>query len=125
MPAPHAPATARAATIRAAVQVIREGGIVGLMPEGDVGPTPALLEAREGTGNFLLLLAAGGARFLPLGIYEEGGRMVLHTGESFSLDMPPDASRQNRDLWARTTVMRRVKELLPQPLWGAYADEPS
>jgi 1-acyl-sn-glycerol-3-phosphate acyltransferase len=115
-----APAGARAASMRAALQEVRKGHIVGIMPEGDVGPTPEMLEAREGAGTFLLMMAAAGARILPSGLFEEDGRLVVRIGEAFDLRAPGDVPRDERDRWARDLVMRRVRDLLPEPLWGVY-----
>lgn len=123
MPAPYAPAARRAAAMRHAAGETKAGRILGLMPEGDVGPTPELLEAREGVGSFLLLLAASGARMLPVGLYEEDGRLVAHFGAPFHLDPPPEIAKADRDRWARHRVMLAVRDLLPEPLWGFYKKE--
>jgi hypothetical protein len=120
MSPPDAPAASRARSMRAAAQTIKGGGIIGLMPEGDVGATPELLEAREGAGAFLLLLAAAGARILPLALYEEEDRLVAHFGAPFDLTAPRDIPRERRDRWARDRVMLALRDLLPRPLWGAY-----
>jgi hypothetical protein len=117
MPPPDAPAAPRAASMRAAAGMIRAGRIIGLMPEGDVGPTPELLPAREGVGAFLLLLRAP---VVPIGLYEEDGRFVVHAGEPFTLTPPRDLPKDGRDRWARTRVMTAIRDLLPEPLWGAY-----
>jgi 1-acyl-sn-glycerol-3-phosphate acyltransferase len=119
MPSPHAPATARAGAMRAAVQEIKEGHIIGLMPEGDVGATPELLEAREGVGAFLLLLA-GRAPLLPVGLYEENDRLVADFGSPFPLELPAEVPKNDRDRWVRDRVMRAIRDLLPEPLWGIY-----
>jgi 1-acyl-sn-glycerol-3-phosphate acyltransferase len=123
MAPPDASPSSRAASMRLAVDALRGGAILGLMPEGTVGATPELLEAREGAGSFLLLLAASGARFLPVGIYEEEETLVARFGEPFHLKPPPKLSREPRDSWARTQTMTAIRNLLPPPLWGAYRDE--
>ncbi|MBV9278768.1 MAG: 1-acyl-sn-glycerol-3-phosphate acyltransferase [Chloroflexi bacterium] len=122
MASPDAPAAARAGSMRRAVQAIRDGEIVGLMPEGDVGPTPELLEAKEGVGAFLLMLAGRGAPVVPIGLYEEDGRLVAHAGPPLDLAPPPGLPRDQREGWARTRVMLALRELLPEPLWGAYRE---
>lgn len=116
-----APAAARAASVRLAATVLRGGGALGLMPEGTVGPTPELLEAREGAGAFLLLLTAGGAQVLPAGIYEEEERLVIQFGEPLDLALPTGIAREDRDRWARDRVMTAIRDLLPRSLWGVYA----
>lgn len=122
MPRPDTSAAARAKAMRVATQEVKEGHVIGLMPEGDVGPTPELLEAREGAGVFLLIMSAAGARILPAGIYEEEGRLVAHFGVPYELQVPLDVAKAERDLWARDHVMRAIRDLLPQPLWGFYGD---
>jgi 1-acyl-sn-glycerol-3-phosphate acyltransferase len=120
MPSPDSSAAARAASMRAAVAAIKEERIIGLMPEGTVGLTPELLEAREGAGTFLQLLAAAGARLLPVGIYEEHGRLVLEAGDPFVLHAERGTSREQADRAARRTVMLTIRDLLPPALWGVY-----
>lgn len=122
MPPPDSPAASRASAMRLAASAARRGSILGLMPEGTVGPTPELLPAREGAGLFVLLLAAGGTRVLPVGLYEEEGRLVADFGEPFALRIPEDVPKDARDVWASERVMRAIRALLPEPLWGAYAD---
>jgi len=120
MPSARAPAAARASSMRSAVHEVRAGKIVGLMPEGDVGATPELLEAREGVGTFLLLLATTGVPMLPVGLYEENSRLVAQFGPPFSLDVPSEVAKNERDRWVRDRVMCAVRDLLPRPLWGVY-----
>jgi len=117
MPPPHASAAPRATAMRAAAAKIRAGQVIGLMPEGDVGPTPELLPAREGVGAFLLFLRAP---VVPIGLYEEDGRLVVHVGEPLTLAPPCDTPKEDRDRWARDRVMLAIRDLLPAPLWGAY-----
>jgi 1-acyl-sn-glycerol-3-phosphate acyltransferase len=122
MPPPDAAAAGRAAAMRSAVQVIKAGGVVGVMPEAAVGPTPELLEAREGVGSFLLLLAHAGARVLPVGLYEEAPRLVARLGAPFELSVPGSVARDDRDRWIRNRVMYAIRDLLPAALWGAYKE---
>jgi 1-acyl-sn-glycerol-3-phosphate acyltransferase len=122
MPAAHAPPARRAKSMRVAVQAVKEGKIIGLMPEGDVGRTPELLPAREGVGTFLLLLAEAGARIVPIGLFEEGGHLVANIGNPFDLRAPADLLREKRQQWASDRAMLAVRDLLPGPLWGAYRE---
>ncbi|MGH2448114.1 MAG: 1-acyl-sn-glycerol-3-phosphate acyltransferase [Chloroflexota bacterium] len=120
MPSPDAPAGERAAAIRAAARLVRHQHTIGLMPEGTVGPTPELLPARPGVGTFLLLLAAAGARILPVGLFEEDCHLVANIGQPFHLAVPPETPKDGRDTAARQRVMLAIRDLLPEPLWGAY-----
>lgn len=120
MPAPDSPAATRAAAMRRVASDVQAGCIVGIMPEGTVGPTPELLEARQGAGAFILLLASH-APVLPVAIYEEDNRLVVRFGEAFHLTAPHELPRDGRDAWARRVIMERIRDLLPHPLWGAFA----
>ncbi|HZS93971.1 MAG TPA: 1-acyl-sn-glycerol-3-phosphate acyltransferase, partial [Chloroflexota bacterium] len=110
MPAPNAPAAERAAAIRAATRLVRDDGIIGLMPEGTIGSTPELLPTPEGVGTFLLLLAAAGARILPTGLFEEDGRLVVRYGAILPLDVR-DVPKGERDAWVRRRVMLAIRDL--------------
>ena len=120
MPPSDAPAAARAGSMRSAAHHVKRGSILGLMPEGTVGPTPELLPARVGAGSFLLFLAGSGARLLPVGIFEDDGRLVTQFGEPFQLSVPPGVTKDARDTWARNQVMLEIRNLVPEALWGAY-----
>jgi 1-acyl-sn-glycerol-3-phosphate acyltransferase len=123
MAPPDAPRAARAASMRAAVEELRRGQVLGLMPEGTVGSTPELLAAREGAGSFLLLLAATGAQILPVGLYEKDDSLVARFGEPFELKPPNEVARDERDTWARHATMHAIRDLLPAELWGVYGDK--
>lgn len=117
MAPPDAPAAARARSIRLAGATVREGEIIGIMPEGDIGPTPELLEPPEGAGAFLRLLHAP---ILPVGLFEEAGHLVAQIGEPFRLDIGANVPKDDRDRQARQRVMEAIRDLLPEPLWGVY-----
>jgi 1-acyl-sn-glycerol-3-phosphate acyltransferase len=120
MPAPSAPGAARAAAMRSTARRLKEGAIIGIMPEGDVGATPELLPAREGVGTFLGLLMAGGTPVIPTGLYEEEGRLVAEFGAPLSPTVPSGMSREDADRAIREQIMRAIAGLLPEPLRGAY-----
>jgi len=120
MPQPSAPAASRAAAIRSVVDVVRGGGIVGLMPEGTVGATPELLPAREGVGTFLSLLTGTGASVVPVGLFEEEGHMVASFGSPFRPDLQVGVDRTELDRRIREQVMHAIRDQLPPALWGSY-----
>lgn len=120
MAPPNAPASGRARSLHASLEAVKAGEIMGLMPEGDVGPTPELLPAREGVGSFLMHLWQNGATLLPVGLYEERERLVAHFGETLDLTPARNLLKTERDAWVRDRIMQDVKALLPEPLWGAY-----
>jgi 1-acyl-sn-glycerol-3-phosphate acyltransferase len=115
-----ASAEERARGIRQALRIIREGGIIGIFPEGTVGPTPVMLPARAGTGLFLLTLCQGDAPILPVGVFEHEQRLIIHFGEPFHLVADPRLSRDQQDHRARQHVMTAVAALLPPILRGPY-----
>jgi 1-acyl-sn-glycerol-3-phosphate acyltransferase len=123
MPPMAASPGARAAAMRTATHKVRSGSIVGMMPEATVGQTPELLEAREGVGAFLLLLSSSGVRILPVGLHEEHGRLVAHFGEPFHLVPTQHVTKEERDAWTRRHVMLVIRDLLPEPLWGAFRSQ--
>ncbi|HZU14216.1 MAG TPA: 1-acyl-sn-glycerol-3-phosphate acyltransferase [Chloroflexota bacterium] len=120
MPPPYASAKERAGAIRDTAHQVRNGAIVGLMPEGTVGETPELLPAREGVGTFLALLAAAGAPICPAGIHEEEGKLIVRFGPPFKPEVPRGVSREDADRRVRDQVMTSIRDLLPPSLWGAY-----
>jgi 1-acyl-sn-glycerol-3-phosphate acyltransferase len=124
MPPPTAPMAARASAMRVTARRVRDGKIVGIMPEGDVGATPELLPAREGVGSFLQMLGVAGARILPVGLFEEDERLVIQIGDPYRLEVPRGMGRDEADRYVRDHVMRTIRDLLPPPLWGPYV-EPS
>jgi 1-acyl-sn-glycerol-3-phosphate acyltransferase len=120
MPPPYASAAERSTSMRAAVRELRQGAVLGIMPEGTVGETPELLPAAAGVGAFLLVLSRTGAPVLPVGLYEEGGRLVVHFGEPYRLITPAGLEREAADEHARHQIMAAIRDLLPDPLRGAY-----
>jgi 1-acyl-sn-glycerol-3-phosphate acyltransferase len=123
MAPPDASPSARASSIREVARFVRAGMVVGLMPEGTVGTTPELLPAQEGVGTFLLLLSGTGAPIVPVGLYEDEDGLVVRFGAPFRLEVPGDLPRDRRDDWARGRVMLAIRQLLPAPLWGAFAEK--
>jgi len=122
MSPPTAPPNARAQSMRLAAHAIRSGEVIGIMPEGTVGATPELLEAREGVGAFLMFLSSPKAPLLPVGLYEEDGRLVVQFGEPLHQSLPSSLAKAERDHWMRDVVMLAIRNLIPGALWGAYRD---
>lgn len=122
MPPPEASLMARATAMRSAREVVRQGGTVGLMPEGTVGLTPELLAAQEGTGLFLSSLMAAGAHVLPVGLYEAQERLVAAFGQPIEPSAPPGLTRAAQDELVRDEVMGAIRRLLPPALWGAWRE---
>src|SRR5512135_1053241 len=122
----------RAGSIRLALEAARQarqsGHVIGIAPEGGDTPNGAMVRPPPGAGRFLLLLAATGLTFLPFGLYMDGDRIVVNTGERFGLEMPrrdlhgaTPMPKDELDEWALCEAMGRVARLVPNELRGYYA----
>ncbi len=83
--------------------------------------TGQLIEPMPGVGSFLLSLSNRGIPLLPVGIFEEGGRLIASFGPPFSIQVPPGVEKGERERLASQQVMVAIGRLLPRELWGAYA----
>lgn len=121
-PRPHE-VEARARAVRRTLALARQvpPPLIGLSPEGHDGPNANLIEPPSGVGRFLSHLGAS-RPVLPVGVYEEGDRLVVRFGEPFALEAPGDVMPAGRDTWASERVMLAIGRLLPRRLWGAYHD---
>ena len=113
-PMPPAPeeVEARAAavlrTLRLARRLAREGGMVGLAPEGRDVPE-GLGEPPEGVGEFMCLLVKAGLPILPVGVTEQSGRLRISFGQLFVPEIPP--SRIERDRVVAQQVVGAIADL--------------
>jgi hypothetical protein len=119
---------ARAAAVRSVLRyAARQHAIIGLAPEGGDQPGGRLSMPPAGLGRFCLLLAAAGLRFLPVGVFEQDSRLVLHFGECYGLQGSPQHSPGEKDRRVAFTVMSHIAPLLPSLLRGefdgAHSDE--
>lgn len=114
-PMPPAPEEmeARAAavlrTVRLARQLAREGGMVGLAPEGRDVPE-GLGGPPLGVGEFICLLVRAGLPVLPVGVTEQGGRLRISFGQLFVPEIP--LSRTERDRAIAQQVMGAIAKLV-------------
>ncbi len=122
MPPDPRDAAARAVAVRKVVAYVRQApaAVIGLSPEGR-----DILECRlgwppPGAGRFVLYLAKLGLRLVPLGGFEEGGRLWLHFGPDFKLEPPPGLPPDDLDCWASRQVMEHIARLLPERLRGEF-----
>jgi 1-acyl-sn-glycerol-3-phosphate acyltransferase len=122
------------ATIKAALQALRSGRMLGVAPEGTRSPTGALIEGK--TGAAFLALAAG-VPIVPCAVtgVEKLGRAITRLrrikltvsfGPAFMLAEPGARARKDeQQLAAATTeIMCRIALLLPPQYRGVYADHP-
>ncbi len=97
-------------TVRLARQMARQGGMIGLAPEGQdfkggIGQPPA------GAGEFIaLLVEAGLAPVLPVGLTERDGSLRISFGPSFMPLVP--SQRAGRDRAVIKQVMEAIAEQL-------------
>lgn len=118
--------------IRAIRDFLRDGGIVGIAPEGTRSKTGGLIEGKTGAAYFINLT---GVPVLPAGITGTDDMskwwkrlkrppVTIRIGELFEL---PPVDRANRDECLRentTEIMCRIAALLPPEKRGVYADHP-
>ena len=116
--------------VRAAMEVINAGGIVLMSPEGTRSPTGALIRGQEGLA---FLATRTQATIVPVGVI--GTPQVVPqvfrlrrptvdivVGQPFQLKSEGKATREK--LQAMTDdAMRRLAELLPEPMRGVYGGE--
>lgn len=117
---------ARAQSIRRVIeearQAVRERIPLGLAPEGGDSPDGELMHPPSGAGRFMLLLAATGLPFLPVGNYVEGDKLVSNFGPLVELTAPQGLRKSELDEWASREVMMQIARLLPAALRGEYGD---
>ncbi|MGZ6368109.1 MAG: glycosyltransferase, partial [Ktedonobacteraceae bacterium] len=92
-----------------------------LMPEGDEGGTTGLIDALPGSGRALAALSARHLPIVPVGVWDEDGRLYANFGEPFSLQfLSTEKTREAVDTLAKQTVMEHIAALLPPALRGKY-----
>jgi 1-acyl-sn-glycerol-3-phosphate acyltransferase len=119
-------------SFRVARQVLDDGRVLAIFPEGTRSATGGLQEAKEGatvlaarSGAPIVPIAiAGSHRFWPRGklLPRPGRRMEIHIGKPFTVAAPRGADRQEVLRTATTELMRHVAELLPPDQRGVYGD---
>jgi len=122
------------ATIKAALQTLREGYILGIAPEGTRSPTHALQPGKTGAA---FLAVTAGVPIVPVGVTNTDDlvqalkrlhriRLTVTIGKPFWLTAPGQRERvDSKTLETYTTeVMCRIAALLPPEYRGVYADHP-
>ena len=98
-------------TVRLARRAAREGGMLGLAPEGR--DTPGELgDPPKGAGEFIALLVQAGLPVLPVGVMEHRGRLRVSFGPILVPEIPPN--RGDRDSTVAQQVMTAIARQLPQ-----------
>jgi hypothetical protein len=109
---------ARAVAVRRALRRASEAeALMGLAPEGGDMPGGVLSPPPPGSGRFLWHLAHRGLRFLPVGAFEDEGRLCLRFGQPFKMTAArPEPIDDN----ASRLVMSAIAACLPERLRGSY-----
>lgn len=118
------------AAFRHAIQILREGHVMLILPEGTRTKSGLMEEAREGTA---LIAIKSGAPILPIGIW--GGKQLMHNltrlhrtavrmrvGEPLAI--VPSAEKPTREGLRAITdeLMFYIARLIPPEYRGRYAD---
>jgi 1-acyl-sn-glycerol-3-phosphate acyltransferase len=120
------------AALERALELLADGWIVGIAPEGGRSRTGTL---RPGQTGAAFLAERAQVPVLPLGL--TGTHLVrdelrrlrraqvsVRIGEPFRLPELATVRRRDRHRLHTETIMRRIAELLPAPYRGAYASPP-
>ncbi len=112
----------RAAAVREVLAFTRRhsSAMLGLAPEGGDAPGGLLAWPPPGAGRFLLLLAGQGFPFVPVGCWEQEGRLCLRFGPAYPLQLPRGLAPGRRDRQAGEIVMRAIARQLPESLRGEF-----
>jgi 1-acyl-sn-glycerol-3-phosphate acyltransferase len=103
-------------TVRLARRAAREGGMIGLAPEGQ-DFVEGLGQPPEGAGEFTALLVRAGLPVLPVGVAEADGSLRVSFGPPFVPEIPAD--RAERDRVVAQQVMAAIAQQLPSPSTNA------
>ena len=121
MPPIDAELMERAASIRRLMERLREDphAILCLAPEGRDFPAGILGQPPPGTGRLVLEACRSLQRILPVGVFENEGRLIVRFGPPFKLEDQLPARPDDQAV--STLIMRAIAALLPVHLRGDYA----
>jgi 1-acyl-sn-glycerol-3-phosphate acyltransferase len=121
-PDPHEVAQ-RANAVRSLISLARQQQpiAIGLAPEGRDFPHARLGWPPPGTGRLLEQLSKSIPLLIPVGVYEDDCRQVLHFGPPLTLQFSDYASSAEKDNHLAGQVMGAIAELLPQSLRGDFS----
>ena len=118
--------------LREALEHLRNGGMLGIAPEGTRSRSGVLMHAKTGVAY---LADKSGVPIVPVAIWGSQGalakafrlarpRLYLRVGAPFTL--PPVERKVREASLQRNTdeIMCRIAAMLPAEYWGAYADHP-
>jgi 1-acyl-sn-glycerol-3-phosphate acyltransferase len=114
--------------LRACLDVLRGGGIMGMAPEGTRSPTGGLQEGRTGvaylasrTGVPILPVAITGTEKMLASLKRfHRGQMKAVIGETFTLPVTERKARGKQLKEFTELIMRRLADMLPEEYRGVY-----
>lgn len=118
--------------MRAAIDYLRNGGALGVAPEGTRTKTGGLIPGKSGT---IMLAEKADVPIVPIGIYGSENtfkalarfrraHITIHIGKPFRLE---PMNRNEREQWQQRStdeLMCRIAAQLPPEYRGVYADHP-
>jgi 1-acyl-sn-glycerol-3-phosphate acyltransferase len=121
--------------LREVLRRLKNGGIMGIAPEGTRSKTETMAQGKPGAAY---LAARSGVPVIPIGVYGTEDRLVkerlrklerqdihIAIGEPFTLPpMPNGAARDPYLAESTEEIMCRIAALLPPSYRGVYADHP-
>lgn len=116
---------ARARAVRQVLDYARrtERPVIGLAPEGRDAPKDQpgeMVEPPPGVGRFVSQLNRQGLPIAPVGVYETDGRLCIHFGPHYDLEILQGLNAAERDRMASKAIMMRIATLLPAELRGGF-----
>jgi 1-acyl-sn-glycerol-3-phosphate acyltransferase len=114
--------------LRACLDFLRGGGIIGIAPEGTRSPTGALQEGRTGVAYLasraevpILPVAVTGTEKMPANLKRlRRGQVKAVIGEPFTLPVTERKARSRHLKEFTELIMRRLADMLPEEYRGVY-----
>jgi 1-acyl-sn-glycerol-3-phosphate acyltransferase len=118
--------------LRAAREVLKDGYMLGVAPEGTRSPTSALIPGKQGTAYLASLVDVP---IVPIGIWGTEDafaqlarfrrpRLYIRIGEPYYLAKLDRADREKSLQQNTDEIMCRIAALIPEKYHGAYANHP-
>jgi hypothetical protein len=108
VPLPLGDPSERAAAVHRWLRYLKDGEIIGIFPEGLHGRSDRLGDPEDGIDSLMKVLGRLAVPVIPVGVFENGGRMVASFGDDCS------ASGSAKGL------MRAIATQLPSEMRGEY-----
>jgi len=118
--------------MRAARNYLKNGGLLGIAPEGTRSHTGGLIPAKTGVAyladkasvSIIPIAIAGTEKLFKELFHLRRPHLMIHFGESFRLAPLERDGRSARLQHNTDEIMCRIAAMLPAEYWGVYADHP-